>query len=64
LHGAVVVEVSASGQIVRLRQKTNVQDCVRDLDPVTFMTKYYGLLPGYYYELWRNPQSQGLPRAN
>ena len=64
LHGAVVVEVSASGQIVRLRQKTNVQDCVRDLDPVTFMTKYYGVPTGYYYELWRNPQRQDLPRAN
>jgi hypothetical protein len=63
LHGAIVVQVSANGQIVRLRQKANVQLCVMDMDPVTFMTKYYGLAPGYQYELWRNPNRQGLPQA-
>jgi hypothetical protein len=55
-HGAIVVEVSDSGQILRLRQKGSVQLCVMDTDPVTFMTKYYPLLPGYQYEIWRNTQ--------
>jgi hypothetical protein len=63
LHGAVVVQVSGN-QIARLRQKGNVQICVMDTDPVTFMTKYYGLAPGNQYELWRNPAFQGLPQAN
>ncbi len=64
-HGAIVVQVSAEGQIIRLRQKVAVNKCVMDMDPVTFMTKFYGLVPGYRYELWRNPKKQGLlPRTN